>query len=83
MVGTPGSAADRFWLPTASACSLPARTSGVCVEISEKMLSTWPATASTTAGPPPLYGTWVSFRPAVCQNSSADKCAMLPAPGVA
>ena len=39
--------------------------------------------ASATAGPPPLYGTWFILIPAVFQNSSEARCAMLPLPGEA
>jgi hypothetical protein len=54
MVGTSGRSFERVELVTASAFSLPALTCGSTAERVGKLMSTWPESVSTSAGPPPL-----------------------------
>ena len=41
---------------------------------------TWPPSRSFSAGPEPLYGTWVILTPAMPANSSAARCTLEPVP---
>ena len=54
MAGMSGVAATRFKLVTASACNLPARTSGNAVGMVLNDSCTWPPTTSAVAWGAPL-----------------------------
>src|SRR6266851_4381286 len=63
MVGRSGIVFERCAVVTASARSRPSWTNGFRTVKPSIVQVTWPATRSTTACPPPLYGTWVARRP--------------------
>ncbi|MNN36413.1 hypothetical protein D3C81_1503080 [compost metagenome] len=78
-----GSSGERLLSVTASRRSLPALTCGsVCVPAEN---SSWvcPATVSTTAGAPPLYGTCSIWMPAIFSNSTALRWLVEPGPALA
>ena len=80
MVGTLGSAADRFAVLTPSASSLPSRTLGNAAEMGEKKYVTLPAMVSVSASGVPLYGMWSTSMPAASLNFSALIWVPLPVP---
>ena len=64
MVGTSGSAGERFAPETASRRNLPAACSVLAVGTCATIMSIWFPTSASTPGPPPLNGMWVMSRPA-------------------
>src|SRR6516225_11618737 len=83
MVGTSGSAGERFLLETASASSFPSLTSGTAGAVEPKEIGVCPASVEPIAGPPPLYGTCTRSRPRETRNSSPTRWGGVPVPGEA
>src|SRR5262249_37274192 len=77
-VGTSGALAERRPDDTAMSLRLPALTCGTAAGNPEKNRSTWPPRRSLSAGPAPLYGTWVMLLLVLSLSTSPAKC-----PGVA
>src|SRR5438477_435170 len=65
---------------TASARSLPARTSDMAAGMVTMSNGTCPPSVSATAGPPPLYGTWTMSIPVRSISSSPAMCDGVPLP---
>jgi hypothetical protein len=64
----------------ASARALPALTGSGAVAELAKNSGTCPPIRSVIAGPPPLYGTWIIFRPSISISSAPPRWLMLPMP---
>ncbi len=79
-VGTSGRSATRRPPVTASARSRPSRISGSVVERLSAMKSSWPANRSFSAGPLPLYGTWISGVFSRTCSVAPATCIELPLP---
>ena len=80
MVGTSGSAAERFCVVTASGKSLPSRMKGMPDEVPTHMKSTRPVITSVSASGPPRNGMCVALKPALSRKRSAAQCVALPTP---
>src|SRR6476661_11155552 len=80
MVGRSCAAEKRFAEVTASARSLPSRTSGNASDAGANSIVTRPASTSGTAVATPLYGMCRISRPAADFSSSAAICGELPLP---
>src|SRR5690606_18311483 len=78
MTGTSGSAGLAVALPTASARSLPLRIRLMAELIAANIMLTWPPIRSASAGPLPLYGTWVRRISAIDPNISPVKWEVVP-----
>ena len=57
-----------------------ARMNGIVDCIESKLDITSPEISAATDGALPLYGTWISFTPAIILNNSPPKCGELPIP---
>src|ERR1035437_337827 len=79
-VGIFGTAGERLAPVTASARSLPPRTYWITVGRLPNISEVWPASSSTAAGPPPLYGTCTHLTPAMYWNSSPERWTVVPVP---
>ena len=82
MVGTSGSAAQRFPPAKAIGRSLPARMCGIESGGVTNIIWMCPPIRSEMAGPAPLYGACATLMPAREVNSSVARCSALPKPGV-
>src|SRR6476659_3681215 len=71
IVGTSGTAADRFAVETARTRSLPDAVGGTAADIPAKMEATSPAMRSVIAGELPLYGICTTSTRAMYLKSSA------------
>src|SRR5512143_2560908 len=80
MVGNSGSACERREVVTATGRSLPDFTCGIAAGNVANMSCTWPDNSATSAGPPPLYGTWTMSIPAIDLSISPARCDELPTP---
>src|SRR5262249_49962747 len=81
-VGTSGKVDDRLVAVTASARSLPSRTSSAAGGIAWNESGVWPATTDWIAGAPPWNGTTTrSSSLNVCLNSSIESDGVVPRPG--
>ena len=63
-----------------SARTLPERMCASAAGTTEIVMCTCPAIVSVSAGVTPLYGTCCTSMPAMCLNSSADRCGGEPEP---
>ena len=79
-VGTLGSCSRRLGAATAIGTSLPAWMKGSAEGRLSKIISTWPETASLSAGPEPRYGICVMKVLVWSLNSSICRCRMVPVP---
>ena len=70
----------RFAVVTPTARRRPACTNATAAGIDVNTMFISPATVAVTAGPAPLYGTWLRLMVAPRMNSSAIKCVPLPLP---
>ena len=82
-VGTFGSTASRCGAATTIGTSRPSLMKGSADGRLSKMIFTWPATVSLSAGPEPRYGMWVMKVPVRFLNSSICRWAMPPVPELA
>src|SRR5689334_10284487 len=80
IVGTSGSVSARFALVTPKLRSFPDLTWGSAdANVDRKTEISFPRTA-VSAGPVPLYGTWISWTLFVRQMSSIARCVPDPVP---
>ena len=82
-VGTSGSSAERTRSVTASARSAPDFTCGNAADSVGKLKSTCPESVSTSAGPPPRYGTCRMKVPVESLNISPQMWNVVPTPAEA
>src|ERR671911_1357949 len=80
MVGTSGSAGERFTANTESARRLPAFTCGTAGASVVNMIGVWPATVDWIAGPAPGNGTCTMSTPVTSRNRSPERCGVVPTP---
>ena len=80
MVGISGNSGERARVPIPRPRSLPARMCGCDVVRLAIISEIRPATRSTTAGAPPLYGTWDTSTPATLAKSAIARCPAPPMP---
>src|SRR5262245_31647226 len=80
IVGTSGSAPERFGAATPSAFNLPLLMLGWTEPTVLKSIETSPPTAAAVAGGPPLYGTWTMLMPVMDFNNSPHSWCVLPLP---
>src|SRR5215472_1825930 len=83
MVGTSGSAAERFAAVTASARRLPSLMLAIAGGNAVNAIGVWPASVEFTASEAPLNGTVTRSSPYWSFSSSPDRCGVDPVDGCA